>query len=73
MNNTQGMYGDKITLVPLEIRDFEAQQAWDDYSHLVRGPPTTIILTEDGYITDRFIGVAGEQTLTKAINSAAAL
>ena len=73
LNNIQTMYGDKITLVPLEVRDFTAQNAWNDYSHLVRGPPTTIIVTDDGYITNRFMGVAGEQTLTEAINSAAAL
>ena len=73
LNNIQTIYGDKITIVPLEVRDFEAQQAWNDYSHLVRGPPTTIIVTDDGYITTRFMGVAGEQTLTEAINSAAAM
>ena len=73
LNNIQTMYGDKITLVPLEVRDFESQQAWNDYSHLVRGPPTTIVVTDDGYITERFMGVAGEKTLTEAINSAAAL
>ena len=71
LNNVQAMYGDKITIVRLEVRDFEVQDAWNDYSHLVRGPPTTIIVTDDGYITDRFMGVAGEQTLVAAINSAA--
>ena len=71
LNNILAMYGDRITLVPLEVRDFGAQQAWNDYSHLVRGPPTTIIVTDDGYITDRFMGVAGEQTLIDTINSAA--
>ena len=71
LKNVAGMYGDKIQLVRLESRDFEAQEAWNDYSHLVRGPPTTIIVNDDGYITDRFMGVAGEQTLIAAINSAA--
>lgn len=73
LNNIQTMYGDKIIIVPLEVRDFTAQNAWNDYSHLVRGPPTTIIVTDDGYITTRFMGVAGEQTLIEAIDSAAAM
>ncbi|MBW6470781.1 MAG: hypothetical protein K0A90_06120 [Methanosarcinaceae archaeon] len=73
LNNIQTIYGDKITIVPLEVRDFTAQNAWNDYSHLVRGPPTTIIVTDDGYITTRFMGVAGEQTLIEAIDSAAAM
>ncbi|HJH28629.1 MAG TPA: thioredoxin [Methanosarcinaceae archaeon] len=70
LNNIQAMYGDKVTLVPLEARDFESQQAWNDY--FVRGAPTTIIVTDNGYISNKFIGVKNEPTLTEAINSAVA-
>ena len=70
LNNIQTMYGDKVTLVLLEARDFESQQAWNDY--FVRGAPTTIVVTDNGYISNSFIGVKNEQTLTEAINSAAA-
>ena len=69
LNNIQTMYGDKVTLVLLEARDFESQQAWNDY--FVRGAPTTIIVTDNGNISNSFIGVKEKQTLIDAIDIAA--
>lgn len=62
--------GDSIEIVHISTTVSADAVAWNQYSFLVRGPPTTVILTDGGYITDRFMGVASKDTLTAAIMKA---
>lgn len=70
LNQVKADLGDAIEIVHISTTVAADADAWNQYSFLVRGPPTTVIVTDAGLITDRFMGVASKETLTTAIMKA---
>ena len=70
LNQVKEDLGDAVEIVHISTTVSADAVAWNQYSFLVRGPPTTVIVTDSGLITDRFMGVASKDTLTAAIMKA---
>jgi ABC-type glycerol-3-phosphate transport system substrate-binding protein len=67
LKDMKAQMGDVIEVVYISTTSPADAPAWNQYGRWVRGPPTTVILNDQGYIIDRFMGVASQEVLTNSI------
>jgi ABC-type glycerol-3-phosphate transport system substrate-binding protein len=67
LQDMKAQMGDAIEIVHISTTNPADAPAWNQYGRWVRGPPTTVILNDQGYIIDRYMGVASQEALTNSI------